>query len=636
MSFAVQTPNRGASRATVRQAGELEALGEGVARCVKRTIDTSPAATLRIAIKSRFCPGPTSMGPLHRERSPNSPLIRISNRFAAAQWPTKKDEDRVHVSGGIPGLCDAVVQLYDGHGGKHAARHCILEMAAVVEECFFNFRDTRKYLEDRDTLYGKVDDTGFHPRLDDAVVAAFERLDREIRAEDDSGTTAAVIFLRKGAANVPGFASGDVIVKCAWVGDSRAVMFRDGDLNSVMDLSRDHKPECAKEVGRIRRLYNELEGHGSYSNQDEALDASVRGGRSPGKSSPAPGGSSAENSAKGGNKSGKKTPKGKDGKNQRKGVKVEKGLPEVEMTLGPSQVMEDLVDLDDDDPMWDSAAEKSQGKPPEGPGAYRSQLSVSNTSQSDSTRSGMALEGVTEDTMAELRARHADQYDGDTTDEEVDEEGNARRGRSIQRTDGTGIVDTDATHQAAEDAAEKARQMAEDLDNDEEVDMPAHDLPVFNRSNTNSEGSMEGSYGKARMSFVGFYKNDKGQALSKPRIFSSSGMSHGVSRSIGDRGAARGCVATPEITTHRVLQGGGARIVVCSDGVWDVFDSLKAMKAVKPCRSVDAAAKKLCTVAREKREFSGIALDDISTIVVDIGEYVPAAGDAPACACVVQ
>ena len=54
MSFAVQTPNTGASRTTVRQAGELEALGEGVARCVKRTIDTSTAATLRIAIKSRF------------------------------------------------------------------------------------------------------------------------------------------------------------------------------------------------------------------------------------------------------------------------------------------------------------------------------------------------------------------------------------------------------------------------------------------------------------------------------------------------------------------------------------------------------------------------------------------------------
>ena len=143
---------------------------------------------------------------------------------------------------GHPGVCDAVVQLYDGHGGKHAARHRILEMPAVVEECFFNFRDTRKYIDDRETLYGKVDDTGFHPRLDDAIVAAFERLDREVKAEDRLGPTAAVIFLRKGAANVPGFAAGDVIVKCAWVGDSRAVMFRDGELSSLVDLSRDHKP----------------------------------------------------------------------------------------------------------------------------------------------------------------------------------------------------------------------------------------------------------------------------------------------------------------------------------------------------------------------------------------------------------
>ena len=556
----------------------------------------------------------------------------------------------MHVAGGIPGLCDAVVQLYDGHGGKHAARHCILEMAAVVEECFFNFRDTRKYVNDRETLYGKVDDTGFHPRLDDAVVAAFERLDREVKAEDDSGTTAAVIFLRKGAANVPGFAAGDVIVKCAWVGDSRAVMFRDGELSSLIDLSTDHKPECAREVARIRRLYDQLEGHGSYADQDEALDASIRGGRAnrPGGGSPRSPASSAENSSRAGNKSVKKTP------SQRKGVKVENGLPEVEMTLGPSRVMEELVDLDDDDPVWDSAAENSQASPAKkpnpangqvNPGAYRSQLSVSGSSQggNDSTRSGMALEGVTEDTMAELRARHADQYDGDTTDEDVDDEGNARRGRVIQRVGsdpsmgavvGAVEVDTAKTNAAATDAEERAARMADDLDNDEEEDVPAHALPVFNRSGSGSGD--EGSYGKARMSFVGFYKNEKGQALSKPRIFSSSGMSHGVSRSIGDLGAARGCVATPEISTHRILAGGSARIVVCSDGVWDVFDSLKAMKTIRSSRAVDDAARKLCTVAREKREFSGISLDDISTIVVDVGEYAPGAGDAPACSCVVQ
>ena len=594
----------------------------------------------------------------------------------------------MHVAGGIPGLCDAVVQLYDGHGGKHAARHCILEMPAVVEECFFNFRDTRKYFNDRETLYAKVDDTGFHPRLDDAIVAAFERLDREVKAEDDSGTTAAVIFLRKGAANVPGFATGDVIVKCAWVGDSRAVMFRDGELSSLIDLSTDHKPECEREVARIRRLYNQLEGHGSFVDRDEALDASIRGGRanrSP--ASPRSPASSAENSSRAGNKSGKKTAgSAKKTPNQRKGVKVENGLPEVEMTLGPSRVMEELVDLDDDDPVWDSAAENSQAsqgatqtaevgvdgaarlgaspaKNPDpanervNPGAYRAQLSVSGSSQggNDSTRSGMALEGVTEDTMAELRARHADQYDGDTTDEEVDDEGDARRGRVIQRTGsdpsmGAVDVDTAKTNAAAADAEEprpgwnqylrtnlpeeRTAQTADDLDNDEEDDVPAHALPVFNRSGSGSGDS--GSHGKARMSFVGFYKNEKGQALSKPRIFSSSGMSHGVSRSIGDLGAARGCVATPEISTHRILAGGSARIVVCSDGVWDVFDSLKAMKAISSCRTVDAAARKLCTAARHKREFSGIALDDISTIVVDVGEYAPSAGDVPACSCVVQ
>lgn len=584
----------------------------------------------------------------------------------------------MHVAGGIPGVCDAVVQLYDGHGGKHAARHCILEMPAVVEECFFNFRDTRKYIDDRETLYGKVDDTGFHPRLDDAIVAAFERLDREVKAEDESGTTAAVIFLRKGAANAPGFAAGDVIVKCAWVGDSRAVMFRDGELSSLVDLSRDHKPECAREVARIRRLYNQLEGNGSFVDQDEALDASIRGGRAnkpPGGGSPTSPASSAENSARAGNKSGKKGAVSKS-TSQRRGVVVENGLPEVEMTLGPSRVMEELVDLDDDDPVWDSAAEKSQSATPVaevgvdgaphlgaspakqpyerngakdvGPGAYRAQLSVSGSSQggNDSTRSGMALEGVTEDTIAELRARHADQYDGDTTDEDVDDEGNARRGRVIQRVGsdpsmgavvGAVEVDTAKTNAAATDAEERAARMADDLDNDEEEDVPAHALPVFNRSNASGSGSGdEGSYGKARMSFVGFYKNEKGQALSKPRIFSSSGMSHGVSRSIGDLGAARGCVATPEISTHRILAGGSARIVVCSDGVWDVFDSLKAMKTIRSSRAVDDAARKLCTVAREKREFSGISLDDISTIVVDVGEYAPGAGDAPACSCVVQ
>ena len=48
------------------------------------------------------------------------------------------------------------------------------------------------------------------------------------------------------------------------------------------------------------------------------------------------------------------------------------------------------------------------------------------------------------------------------------------------------------------------------------------------------------------MSFVGYFKSDSGNAISS-RMFSSSGMSHGMSRSIGDRGSARAVVATPDI-----------------------------------------------------------------------------------------
>ena len=60
-------------------------------------------------------------------------------------------------------------------------------------------------------------------------------------------------------------------------------------------------------------------------------------------------------------------------------------------------------------------------------------------------------------------------------------------------------------------------------------------------------------------------------------------------------------------------------VVIASDGVWDVYDSVKAVKSIKSFGKVEAAAKKMCLYAREKREYGGLAMDDISTIVIDIG-----------------
>ena len=231
------------------------------------------------------------------------------------------------------------------------------------------------------------------------------------------------------------------------------------------------------------------------------------------------------------------------------------------MTLGPSRVMEELVDLDDDDPVWDSAAEKSQSATPvaevgvgrsaapparlrlkeTGRTSVRGRTARSSPSPAPPRAARTAPGAAWRSRASPKTPSRSSGRDiagpvrrGDTTDEDVDETGTARRGRVIQRVGsdpsmgavvGAVEVDTAKANAAATDAEERAR-MAIYLDNDEEEDVPAHALPVFNRSNASGSGSGdEGSYGKARMSFVGFYKNEKGQGLEQARIFSWPGMS---------------------------------------------------------------------------------------------------------------
>jgi len=43
------------------------------------------------------------------------------------------------------------------------------------------------------------------------------------------------------------------------------------------------------------------------------------------------------------------------------------------------------------------------------------------------------------------------------------------------------------------------------------------------------------------------------------------------------------------------------------------------MRSLKGYTKPEAAARRMCVLAREKREYGGAALDDISAIVLDIG-----------------
>lgn len=190
-------------------------------------------------------------------------------------------------------------------------------------------------------------------------------------------------------------------------------------------------------------------------------------------------------------------------------------------------------------------------------------------------------------------------------------------------------LDDDISVRQLEKMIAKAGNMASRVnEEDRPCDEPAEDQDA---------GELVRIASATTMSFVGFYKDTHGYALSKQRIFSSSGESHGVSRSIGDRNAARGCVATPAIKTVAVAAGGVARIVVCSDGVWDCYTSAQVSKAISGINTVSGAAKSLCVKARHCRVYGGMALDDITVVVVDIGGSSPVGGE-PRCGlgCVIQ
>lgn len=113
--------------------------------------------------------------------------------------------------------------------------------------------------------------------------------------------------------------------------------------------------------------------------------------------------------------------------------------------------------------------------------------------------------------------------------------------------------------------------------------------------------------------------------MSKPRLFGGEIGSIGMSRSIGDRKAARACVSTPDVRTVRIAKGELVRLVIASDGVWDVMEGERAMAAAlyggeQGDRAVSSAdsALRLCTAAHALRLRGRVPPDDITVAVVDV------------------
>lgn len=122
-----------------------------------------------------------------------------------------------------------------------------------------------------------------------------------------------------------------------------------------------------------------------------------------------------------------------------------------------------------------------------------------------------------------------------------------------------------------------------------------------------------------RYSFIEQRKDHQGNAFGTPCIFAhDGGISLQITRSIGDRDAARSVIATPEIKDIELEHSVYARIVLASDGVFDAVSSAAVAKFVRKYKDPQRAALKLVKYAKEKRLYSGKGIDDITAIVFDI------------------
>jgi serine/threonine protein phosphatase PrpC len=123
---------------------------------------------------------------------------------------------------------------------------------------------------------------------------------------------------------------------------------------------------------------------------------------------------------------------------------------------------------------------------------------------------------------------------------------------------------------------------------------------------------------KRQLSYVASRSNASGTVKGPLALFSRHDVSTTMTRSVGDRHAARTCVCTPDITKLTVRPQEYARFILASDGLWDVMSSSKAQSIVQNVINPADASRVLVRKVRMLRQEEGLRMDDITCVVVDI------------------
>ena len=94
-----------------------------------------------------------------------------------------------------------------------------------------------------------------------------------------------------------------------------------------------------------------------------------------------------------------------------------------------------------------------------------------------------------------------------------------------------------------------------------------------------------------------------------------------VTRALGDAHGSESLSASPEIIQVQNVKP-GSRIIIGSDGLWDVFTNEKAIAFIKSIRDPRRAAAKLAKEAYNLRLYGGLSKDDITVFVVNVEQPI--------------
>eukprot|EP00192_Tetraselmis_astigmatica_P002816 CAMPEP_0117648154 /NCGR_PEP_ID=MMETSP0804-20121206/238_1 /TAXON_ID=1074897 /ORGANISM="Tetraselmis astigmatica, Strain CCMP880" /LENGTH=583 /DNA_ID=CAMNT_0005453707 /DNA_START=392 /DNA_END=2143 /DNA_ORIENTATION=+ len=511
--------------------------------------------------------------------------IKYHMEYAVAQMPTPKDEDKWAVfdrskNPELGDMAGAVFMLFDGHGGKMAADMCTQSLVSHLSKQYQSASANLRPNDVRDGLKAKTMERNawMGYMMDTVVEESFHEMDISVKKMTTAGSTASLLFFKDDPLAGTELQSADpcILVKCAWVGDSRCTRSDLGPKGHVIceDLSRDHRPEAGPEMARLSQsvhgvvdlskdkivvLHDESERNGSLK-----LSMSVRGER--GTLEPF-------------HETFEKLQKDLEPHGGFKVCYDTPGFPVECSVHGPRSGSRHAG-------RGLSQSVKAVGS---APSLASMGLDGSRTGVKARARKPLRLDTASDSSSHSTGGNPSNHIKADTPPSSDKENGGEKP--SDGTTFGTPIVKETAVGKT--------------------IELPSN----VSSLETNEQGETIAKDTEGNAFFLGRLQSNG--LVSGKRIFYPSGTSTAFTRSIGDRDAGNILISKPEINTLEMPVQPGSRFIVCSDGVWDCISTPDAHKMVKSLTTAKAASK-LAMESLNKRRYGGFAADDITVMIIDV------------------